>query len=285
MSKNSLCAALLGAAAFAGAIGGAAHAAPKGKSLVMIGLTSDQRLIQWKESKAFKAKDIGPVTNLSGDTKLVGIDFRPATGELYGLGDAGGVYTLDTSTGEATFEAQLTVMGMPYAPLSDSFGVDFNPTVDRLRVIGDTGENLRVNVDDGSTTVDGDLMNPGMPPTVATGVTAAGYTNNDADPNTGTTLFDVDTALDQIVIQAPPNTPILGVTGKLGVDAMPDAGFDIYSQPSKDGTTTAAVRAFATLTSDRSRLYEINLLAGKATLRGTFATTNTVIGLAIPLAQ
>ena len=29
------------------------------------------------------------------DAALVGIDYRPATGDLYGLGDQGGVYVLD----------------------------------------------------------------------------------------------------------------------------------------------------------------------------------------------
>ena len=30
------------------------------------------------------------------------------------------------------------------------------------------------------------------------GISAAAYTNNDLDTNTGTTLFDIDTAADQV---------------------------------------------------------------------------------------
>jgi hypothetical protein len=54
---------------------------------------------------------------------------------------------------------------------------------------------------------------------LAPGLTGAAYTNNDAAPNggaTATTLFDVDTSLDQVVIQSPPGNGILVATGKLG---------------------------------------------------------------------
>ncbi len=65
----------------------------------------------------------------------------------------------------------------------------------------------------------------------APGVTGAAYTNNDFNQaSTGTTLFDLDTTLDQIVIQSPPGNGILVATGKLGVDAGAVSGFDIYSQ-------------------------------------------------------
>ena len=126
-----------------------------------------------------------------------------------------------------------------------SFGVDFNPTVDRLRIVSDTGQNLRVNVDDGTTNVDGTLNIPGTTPVnPALGVTAVAYTNNDADPNTATTLFDIDTTNDNTVIQAPANAGSLSPTGKLGVDAASPVGFDIYS--SLGYGTTTGLRALAT---------------------------------------
>ena len=74
--------------------------------------------------------------------------------------------------------------------------------------------------------LDGTLTYP--PATApASGVSAAAYTNNDLDAATATTLFDLDTALDQVAIQAPANAGSLSATGKLGVDAGSDAGFDI----------------------------------------------------------
>ena len=68
------------------------------------------------------------------------------------------------------------------------------------------------------------------------GVTAAAYTNNDADPNTATTLYDIDSMLDQVVIQSPPNAGRSRRRASSGVDAGPAIGFDIYSTV-RSGTT------------------------------------------------
>jgi Domain of unknown function (DUF4394) len=246
-----------------------------GSSLEIVGLTNDQRLICFRENNAANASAIGEVEGLTGDTRLVGIDFRPATGELYGLGNAGGLYILDLRNGNATFKSQLD-MGLT----GSSFDIDFNPTVDRLRVISNMGQNLRINVDTGAVTVDTNLVYT----EAASGVTGAAYTNNDTDAGTGTTLFGIDSTLDQVVIQAPPNAGALNLTGKLGLDASADIGFDIYTRI--NGGSTGDVQAFASLISgDRTRLYKINLLTGKATSRGAFRSRDHVIDIAIPLRQ
>ena len=220
------------------------------------------------------------------DTRLVGIDFRVQDGMLYGVGDAGGVYQLDTRNATATLVNRLTV------PLSGtSFGVDFNPAADRLRIVSDTGQNLRHNINQGGTTVQDDPLDYPVPtqlnsvgPTAA-GVTGSAYTNNDLTPDTATTLYSMDTSLDQIAIQSPPNDGTLAATGKLGVDAQPQSGFDIYSKL-RDGATVGA-EAFASLTrSDGSTaFYKVTLSTGKATLRGSFDSGNEVIDIAIPLDQ
>jgi len=246
-------------------------------NLEVVGLTTDQRLICFDETNPSQATTIGTVAGLTVDTSLVGIDFRPASGELYGLGNAGGVYTLNIDTAQATLRSRLNVA------LSGSFfGVDFNPVVDRLRIISDNGQNLRANVDDGTTNVDGSLAyTPGTP---ATGVAGAAYTNNDSDPNTATTLYDIDSMLDQVAIQSPANSGQLVATGKLTVDTTAAIGFDIYSTV-RNGSTTD-IRALASLVVDgRARFYGIMLFTGKASLRGTFNIQNQVIGIAIPLNQ
>ncbi len=95
----------------------------------------------------------------------------------------------------------------------------------------------------GQTVADAALT---IPPSteVATAVTGAAYYNNDLDPDTATTLFVLDTNLDQIAIQSPANAGILAATGKLGVDADSDAGFDIHYTPDD---TTADGRGLAVL--------------------------------------
>jgi len=116
------------------------------------------------------------------------------------------------------------------------------------------------------------------------GVTGAAYTNNDGDVNTSTTLFDLDSALDQTAIQSPANSGQLAATGKLGVDTSSTIGFDIYSTI-REGTTVQ-VRGLASLTvGGASRFYRINLLQGRARSLGAFSSSNQVTGIAIPLNQ
>jgi len=169
--------------------------------------------------------------------------------------------------------SQLTV------PLEGTaFGVDFNPAADALRVVSDTGQNLRhpfAGATAGQTQVDSPLTNGTTP---GTGVSAAAYTNNDLDPATATTLFDIDTVLDQVVLQSPANARTLAATGVLGVDADLDAGFDIYSTLRKGRTVD--VTGFATLATGRSSsLYSLSLLTGQARTLGSFASPVTDIAV------
>jgi hypothetical protein len=249
------------------------------RDLDVVGLTADGKLVCFEDDKPRDTDRIGTVSGLQTDTKLVGIDYRPATGDLYGLGDAGGVYVVDPSSAEASLRARLNV-----ALQGTQFGVDFNPTVDRLRIVSDAGQNLRANVVDGTTTVDGPLNYLGPPPvSPALGVTGVAYTNNDADANTATTLFDIDTSLDQIAVQAPPNAGTLNPTGKLGVDASSPVGFDIYSTIDSTGTTVDN-DAFASLTTaSGSAFYSIDPLTGRAWRVGSFRVP--VVDIAIPLDQ
>ena len=255
-------------------------------SLQVVGLTDDQRLICFNERSPGDARDLGPVTGLVGDQKLIGIDFRVQNKILYGVGNAGGVYTLDTNGAIATKVSQLGV-----ALSGTSFGVDFNPAADRLRIVSDTGQNLRHNVNAGGVTVVDDPLDYPIPTmlnsigSTATGVTGSAYTNNDLDPSTGTTLYALDSNLDQVAIQSPPNDGTLAATGKLTVDAAISVGFDIYSTI-RDGVTVN-VQSLASLqmASGASSFYSISLPTGKATLRGAFAAKNKVIGIAIPLNQ
>jgi Domain of unknown function (DUF4394) len=74
-----------------------------GPELTIIGLTADQRLVRFQECGPKKVQEIGRVSGLRApDTALVGIDFRVQDGQLYGVGEGGGIYTLDTNTAAAT---------------------------------------------------------------------------------------------------------------------------------------------------------------------------------------
>ena len=255
-------------------------------SLQVVGLTDDQRLICFNERNPGDARDLGAVSGLGAGEKLIGIDFRVQNKVLYGVTNTGGVYTLDTNGAIATKVSQLTV-----ALMGTSFGVDFNPPADRLRIVSDTGQNLRHNVNAGGVTVVDDPLDypPATPVNAvgpnATGVTGSAYTNNDLDASTATTLYALDSNLDQVAIQSPPNDGTLAATGKLTVDTAISVGFDIYSTI-RDGVTVN-VQSLASLqmASGASTLYSISLPTGKATSRGAFNPRNKVIGIAIPLNQ
>jgi hypothetical protein len=255
--------------------------------LRVIGLTNDQRLVTFRACKPGRVRNIGPVSGLGGgDSALVGIDFFVKDGMLYGVGNGGGVYTIDAATGEASFVSQLSV-----ALDGASFGVDFNPAANRLRIVSDTGQNLRhdVSMATGGTTPDSALTytTPPTPPVTATGITASAYTNNDATatnpPNTGTTLFELDTNLNQLAIQSPPNNGILVPTGQLGVDPGAAAGFDVYTLLGFDGMANDNVGLAVLSVGGVAGLYGIELLTGEARSLGALGAP--VVDLAIPLSQ
>jgi Domain of unknown function (DUF4394) len=249
-------------------------------TLNVVGLTSDQRLVCFNERHPDKVTNIGKVSGLAGgDTALIGIDYRVQNGMLYGVGNAGGIYLLNVTNATATLVNRLSVVLSGAA-----FGVDFNPAADRLRIVSDTGQNLRHNVNPDGVTIADTALNYTVNVT-ALGIVGAAYTNNDLDPNTNTTLYDLDATLDQIVVQSPPNSGALVANGKLTVDATAVVGFDTYSKL-RNGVTVDVQSLAAIKTADgATKLYSINVPTGKATARGAFSAQNAVIDIAIPLNQ
>ncbi|HIQ33895.1 hypothetical protein AYK86_13280 [Acinetobacter venetianus] len=173
------------------------------------------------------------VKGLQSGDELVGIDYRPKNSMLYAVGLLGNIYTLNPSTGVATFVKKLvadpndTTDGN--APFSKIMGdanlitVNFNPVADRLRVMTNTGQNLRINVDTGATITDGTLSLTGSSPAVIAGA----YTN--AFDGTGSTkLYSIDQNSDRIYLQNA-NAGTLGISTMLGDDVNTNGGggFDI----------------------------------------------------------
>lgn len=241
--------------------GSAAAATP---SLRAFGITGDGTLMATFTTDRPNVLDwVRVVTGLVGDTKLVGIDFRPQDGLMYGVGEKGGIYTIKTPP--ATTDVVVTKVSQLQVTLyGTNFDVDFNPAADRLRVISDQGQNLRHNLNDHTTASDATLTTP--PAGTATGVSAAAYTNNDLNAATVTTLVDINTATDQVVLQSPANNGTLAATGALGIDAGANAGMDIFSYLTNGKTTSVA--AFASLTpygASTPTLYSVNIITGEAT--------------------
>lgn len=188
------------------------------------------------------------VAGLQSGESILGIDFRPANGQLYALGSSSRIYTINLGTGAAT-----AVGASPFSTLlsGTDFGFDFNPTVDRIRVVSNTGQNLRLNPNDGTIAAADLTLNPGSPM-----ISAAAYTNNFAGA-TSTTLFVIDHNTDKLYQQNPPNNGTLVETGSLGINITNANGFDIGSMSQK-----AYLIASVGLS---TRIYSINTMTGAAT--------------------
>lgn len=195
-----------------------------------IALTDLGQLISFNRATPSTLVSVKGVLGLKDNDVLIGIDYRPNDGLLYGIGKLGNVYVLDPSTGGATFKVALsadaTDTTAPYAGITgdaQQMALDFNPVADRLRVIGNDGQNLRINVDTGAVTTDGVINSP--QPAV---VTSAAYTNSIAGTNS-TKLYVVDINRDRVYLQDPPNNGTLAdaTSASLGLDATGTSGFDI----------------------------------------------------------
>ena len=252
-----------------------AGAAPAMGAEALYGTTADNRLINFNSDSPGRILRSVPITGLEAGDTLQGIDFRPATGQLFGLGKSSRIYVIDVTTGSAR-----PVGGGPFTPAlaGTSFGFDFNPTVDRIRVVSDADQNLRLNPDTGGTAATDMPLRYGAGTDVATNpnVVASGYTNS-VPGATSTQLFGIDSGNDSVVLQNPPNEGVLARVASLGVDAPGTVGFDI----ARDGTGWAAFRRGGT---GRSELFRVALSgenAAQATAgRSQIGTDAEIVGLA-----
>ncbi|MFT7775323.1 DUF4394 domain-containing protein [Roseateles sp.] len=250
---------------------------------------ASQLLVQFNAGQPQKTLSSKPLTGFNAGDRLVGIDYRVARGQLFGLGASGQLYRIDTKTGA------LATVGAPSALPGGStteWGFDFNPTVDRIRVVNDAGDNLRLHPDTGAI-VDGDPDQPGVQldgrlaydaadvnAGKRPGVVAAGYTYN-KDNDKITTNYALDGRQGVLVHQGSkegaqpivsPNTGRLYTVGSLGVGSFDKATLDISD------VSNAAYSAITM--GGQSIWYRIDLTSGKATRIGTVAA-GALVGAAI----
>ena len=257
---------------------------------IVVGLTPNNTLLTFDSNRPNLVLDRQKVTGLDSGDRLVGIDFLPTTGQLYGIGRGESVYTIDALSGVAT-----KIGGGFALPNSDTaaYGVDFNPVVDRLRVANSDNQNFRVNQLTGAV-VDNDLAQAGTQPDLSlvynasdinagvdARIAAAAYTNSFAGA-TSTTLYALDAATGSLVTIGgvngvpSPNGGELNTVGSLGFNFADAAGLDIVTVNGVQ-VAYASVRLRGTLT----RLYTIDLSTGAATLVGRLGIDQSVSGIAV----
>lgn len=214
----------------------------------------------------------------TGET-VVGVDFRPATGQLYALGynavtGSATVYAVNLTTGTLTAAGPAIALALGAA--TDRVGFDFNPTVDRIRVVATNGNNYRLNPNDGSLVIkDGNLTTGAL-------VSAAAYTNSSSAANS-TALYDYDAVAGQLYLQNPPNNGTLVAVGSGGAPTSADgADFDIFN--TRGTTTNAAFLAVApggmAGAPNFDNLYMVDLTDGTTASVGRIGLGSNVSGLA-----
>jgi len=144
----------LSIAAVAAWFPGAAGAVPAA------GLTGTTGLVTFDTSTpgAFQVQSMSGFA--TSNESVIGLDTRPATGELFAVTVPVGTvaaatirtYSVNRATGVVTLVGTIpnTVPGASDVP----GGIDFNPVVDRIRVVQANNENFRISPSNGALTGD-----------------------------------------------------------------------------------------------------------------------------------
>lgn len=229
-----------------------------------------------------------PITGLvqGAGENVVGIDMRPATGELFVLGRTNSAgtnslqtYRLNPQTGVAS------ALGVPIASLSanSAYGIDFNPLSDRLRVVGSGDLNMRINPGTGARAdvpTNDTALNP-----AGNLIEGVAYDRN-IPGGSATTAYAISRQTSSLVsiggIDGSPSpnggalTTIGPVISGATISALGGVGFDI----AQDGRRYAA---FADSASGLVGLYAIDLTTPSQSVRIGFVGdgTTAISGLAV----
>lgn len=206
-----------GVAALAAAAPRAAEAAE-----AFYGVAGGSTLVTFHSDAPGAVRTATAITGLQPGETVLGIDVRPATGQLYALGSTGRLYVLSPVSGAAR------ALGDPFSPAlaGTSFGFDFNPAVDRIRLVSDGRQNLRLNPDNGAVAAQDNPLeyregDPGAGSNPQ--VTAATYSND------GAALLVIDVARDVLASIEPLNSGQMRTVGALGLDLGDPASADVAS--------------------------------------------------------
>lgn len=234
----------------------------------LVGITSSNQVARFDAMNPGAGTSTA-ITGLDAGDRFVGLDLRPSNNTIYGLTLSNRIYTLNESTGAASFVAALSA---PVLNSSQGWGLDFNPVADfsgaaSLRLVGAGGGNYAVNVSTGAVTT---------ATSIATGYTGVSYTNSTpAGAPASTGLYYINSGSDSLGFAATGfNNPSIGNVGALGLDVLSANGFEILG----NGMAYAALNINGS-SSLVTGLYGINLTTGAATLLGEF--NGTLSGLTV----
>lgn len=218
------------------------------------------------------------ITGLQNGEKILAIDFRPATGQLYGVGSTSHIYVIDPKTGTARAVSGQSPNPTPVVPASftpalagNIVGFDFNPTVDRIRIVTSTEQNLRLNPETGTVVpmgVDGPINGK-----AGAMISAVAYDNNAAGA-AETELYAIDFVSDKLFEINPPNNGTLVEVGTLNLDVTGEGGFDI------DYKSNIGLGLFEI--NKKSTLFTVDVETGKTKILAKYDKNTMYTGIAIP---
>ena len=205
-----------------------------------------------------------PITGLAANEDIMGVDFRPADGLLYGVattGTASRLVRINTTTGAVTTVGTgLT----PALPINTFYGVDFDSTADRLRVVNFDDLNISINPVTGTVAqtfpnlkfANGD-RNFGVNPSIDMIAFSPDRQRPGEGPDGGPILYGINAFTGDLVL-IDLNTGDVITIGLLGIQLFHSALFDIYFI----GGIPIAVLLV------NNQFYFVNLVTGQATLAG-----------------
>ncbi|MCX8533804.1 DUF4394 domain-containing protein [Chryseobacterium luquanense] len=230
--------------------------------MMVYGLTDNNQLVAFNSNNSASFTSTKAIAGLPSGEKLLSIDFRPATGELYAVSNASKFYIINTSTGSTR---PVSTTAFTPAISGTVTSIDFNPTVDRIRLVTNTGQNLRLHPETGALAA--------MDTSIATSSSIMGiaYTNS-VSGAASTVLYDLDATSGKLFKQDPPNNGTLVEVGSLGITFTGQAAFDINPE--------STVALMAATSGSQNSLYRVDLSNGKATNIGNLS--QKILDLAIP---
>ena len=241
---------------------------------LVYGVTDTQTLVSFNSGNPMDILSGVALSGLQQNELVRGIDFRPATGELFALGSMNNLYTVNISTGAAT-----VVGAGNFSPglNGSSFGFDFNPVIDRIRIVSDANQNMVGNPNDGTATTTGVIPvfyaagdpNEGVDPNIV----GSAYTNSFMGAVT-TQLYSIDTGLDVLVTQAN-SAGTLVTVGALGADLGDTLSFDI------SGVTGVGYLSVMDATNSISTFWTIDLSTGAASMIGDIGGGAVVTAISV----
>ncbi len=233
-------------------------------NVVFYGLTDNNQLIKYNSRTAETPNAPISINGLQVSEKIMSIDFRPANGQLYGLGSSSRLYQINLNTGNATGIGATSFLPVLNGTIAS---IDFNPTVDRVRLVTNQGQNLRLHPETGMVAATDLNINGILNPTI----TSIAYTNSIAGATT-TDLFDIDFTSKKLYKQLPPNEGSLVEVGTLNINFTGKAGFDI--------TPDNSVALGTFVIDGTTKLYSINATDANTTFLSNIAAP--IIDIAIP---